>query len=98
MKRKRYLLAVLRSIGRGWCKQKKPSINEGSLIIIFNKCKKAYFPLALAWSAKNVAKPLSVNGCFNNAVMAESGAVITSAPNLAQATMCNGPRIEAANI
>jgi len=57
-----------------------------------------YLPAALAWSAKNVAKPLSVSGCFNKPAIAAKGAVITSAPNLAQLTMCNGPRIDAAKI
>jgi len=40
-----------------------------------------YLPAALAWSSKNVARPESVNGCFNKPKMAESGQVTTSAPN-----------------
>lgn len=42
-----------------------------------NEMPNRYLPLALAWSAKKVAKPESVNGCFNKAVIAAKGAVIT---------------------
>ena len=34
-------------------------------------------------SSKNFARPISVNGCFNNARMDSNGEVITSAPNSA---------------
>ncbi len=55
-------------------------------------------PFAFAWSAKNCAKPLSVNGCFKRDNMALNGPVITSAPISAQLIMCMAWRTDAAKI
>src|SRR5690606_15334082 len=53
---------------------------------------------AFAWSARNCSKPISVNGCFSNARIADKGPVITSAPILAHSMMWVTWRTDAANI
>jgi uroporphyrin-III C-methyltransferase len=49
-------------------------------------------------SARNLARPMSVNGCFSKPMMDSRGEVTTSAPASAHLTICSGLRIEAANI
>ena len=55
-------------------------------------------PAALAWSARNFSRPLSVSGCLSRPLMAESGPVITSAPIWAHSMTCMVWRTEAARI
>ncbi len=81
----------------------KKTNNLRKEIIGLNKVNKYnYFTRAASaaflWSAKNCAKPLSVNGCFNKPNIDDKGPVITSAPILAHSTMCTLLRIEAAKI
>ena len=49
-------------------------------------------------SARNFARPMSVNGCFSNPKMDSNGDVTTSAPASAHLMICSGLRIEAARI
>lgn len=63
------------------------------------ECNSPYhFPAALAWSARNCCRPMSVSGCFNKPRMAPSGQVATCAPASAAFTICKGFRILAARI
>ncbi len=57
-----------------------------------------HFPAALAWSARNCCRPMSVSGCFNKPRIAPSGQVATCAPASAAFTICKGFRILAARI
>ena len=49
-------------------------------------------------SSKNLARPISVRGCFNSPRIDSSGQVQTCAPNSAARMMWFGLRMEAANI
>jgi len=63
------------------------------------ECNSPYhFPAALAWSARNCCRPMSVSGCFNKPRIAPSGQVATCAPASAAFTICNGFRMLAARI
>ena len=55
-------------------------------------------PAALAWSARNFSRPLSVSGCLSRPLMADSGPVMTSAPIWAHSMTCMVWRTEAARI
>jgi hypothetical protein len=57
----------------------------------------AYNYIFLA-SSKNLARPISVNGCFNKPRIESNGQVQTSAPASAHFTICRALRMEAANI
>src|SRR5438046_9281180 len=49
-------------------------------------------------SSKNLAKPISVNGCFNNPKIESKGDVTTSAPASAHLIIWFGERMDAAKI
>ena len=49
-------------------------------------------------SSKNLARPISVKGCFNNPNIESNGQVQTSAPASAHFTICKALRIDAASI
>ena len=49
-------------------------------------------------SSKNLARPISVKGCFSNPKIDSSGQVQTLAPASAHFTICSALRMEAASI
>lgn len=71
---------------------KKEQPGGCSLLYVYNSC--YYIFLA---SSRNLARPMSVRGCFSRPRMESSGQVHTSAPFSAHFTMCRGVRMEAAS-